>query len=894
MIDVSFQRGIYIPEADLWLDPWDAKPHAFVSHAHADHFARHRTVICSEPTAALVGARFGHTEGIEAQPFHVTTEHHGFRLRMLPAGHIAGSAMLHLTRLRDGATLLYTGDFKMRRGRTAEPVVLQHAETLIMETTFALPTMVFPSALEVEACILRFVHDALHDDETPVLFGYSLGKAQEVLALLHEHDIPCMLHPSVAAMTNACRAMGVDLPECPVFESTVPKGHVLIAPPHIVRSRAIRRLTHARTAMLTGWALLPGASYRYRVDEVIPLSDHADHPGLMECIQRVRPKRVLTLHGYAKEFAAELRSRGIDAWSATGDDQLELGILNSTTFRRMPELGMGRHKRPLCALADFSDLLRVVGETQSRREKIRLLAKALTTWENEEDLRRAGNWLAGRALGRAGRPMQVGGAALRRALLAIVGAQPDRYREISHSQNDAARTARLFLQELSLRPEPLDFAGLEMFFLSLANAPGSLARIQRLTERLTTLHPAEGETVVRLLTGDARIGLKEGLLEEAIAEAFDADADLVRHAHMLTGDPGETAVLARSKRLEEAQARPMVPLKCMLASPEPDADAVAKRFANQRSFWLEPKYDGIRSQLHKKGNEIALYSRDLRRIDQVFPEIIEAARALPGDFIIDGEIIAWAEGRTLGFFDLQKRLGRQLGQGDLFAAQQNSASLTPVRLIAFDLMWRNGVDLLECPLRERRQMLEDMRLPGIFEEIRVTRVASLEEIITVFKEARAAGQEGLIVKDPESFYSPGRRGKSWLKLKGILPTLDCVVVAAEQGHGKRAELLSDYTFAVRDTETNTLRVLGKAYSGLTDEELEELTEHFRMKTVERKGRKHFVEPDVVLEIAFEGIQRSKRHDSGLALRFPRIHALRRDKTVEAIDTLQDAQKLLEN
>ncbi|RYD46300.1 MAG: DNA ligase, partial [Verrucomicrobiaceae bacterium] len=297
MIEVRFQRGLHLPELDLWLDPWDAKPWAFVSHAHADHFARHETALCSAVTGALVRARYGVAEGrIDPVAFHAPIVKDGFRLRLLPAGHIAGSAMLHVTRISDGATLLYTGDFKVRKGRTAEPVVFQQADLLILETTFGLPQFIFPPPMEVEGAVLRFVHDALADGEVPVLLGYSLGKAQEALALLHAHDIPAVLHPSVAEMTAACRAAGVScLPEPILLEGPVPPGHAVIAPPNAVRSKLLRTVGNRRVAMLTGWALISGATFRYRVDDAIPLSDHADYPGLMECLQRVRPKKILTV-----------------------------------------------------------------------------------------------------------------------------------------------------------------------------------------------------------------------------------------------------------------------------------------------------------------------------------------------------------------------------------------------------------------------------------------------------------------------------------------------------------------------------------------------------------------------------------------------------------------------
>ncbi len=899
MIEVRFQRGLHLPELDLWLDPWDAKPWAFVSHAHADHFARHASALCSEVTAALVHKRFHLAANrIEPVSLHVPVVRDGFRLRLLPAGHISGSAMLHVTRIKDNASLLYTGDFKTRRGRTAEAVNFLAADTLIMETTFGLPNFEFPAQMEIEASILRFVQDAFADGETPVLFGYSLGKAQEALALLTEHGIPTLLHPTVAAMTVACRAAGFEmLPEPVEFEGHAPAGHAIIAPPNTIRSKLLRGLKSKRTAMLTGWALQPGSKFRYRVDEVFPMSDHADHPGLMECIKRVRPKKILTVHGYAKEFAAEMRTRGIDAWCAMGGDQLELSIHQAA--QRLGSSGGPRHSRAICALADFGDLCRLVGETSSRVAKTEYLAAYLRGLKDDEDLRLAAVWLTGEALPRKGgrRPLHVGSATLRRALVSLPNVREERYREISLSQNDTARTARLVLQEIQLKPQPLDLPGLAAFFYELLSASGSLDRIARLAARLATLHPVEGETVVKLLTGDLRIGLKEGLVEDAIAAAFSAENGEIRHAHMLTGDIGETALLARHGKLKEATLRPLVPVKCMLAAPlERDAEddrPLFEKLSFAPPFWLEPKYDGIRAQLHKHGTEVALFSRDLRPLDEEFPELLTAARQLTGDFILDGELIAYAEGRKLGFADLQKRLGRRMADGDLFLTDDGQDSSVPLRFIAFDLLWHNGEDLLGQPLLDRRGKLEGLALVSPFETITLHPASDPAEIEAAFKQALHDGHEGLIAKDPQSHYSPGRRGKSWIKLKGVMPTLDCVVVIAEQGHGKRSDVLSDYTFAVRDESNGQLRVIGKAYSGLTDDEIEDLTEHFKKHTLHKERRKHHVEPNLVLEIAFDAIRPSPRHDSGLALRFPRIKAIRRDKTLADIDTLQSARKLLE-
>ena len=244
--------------------------------------------------------------------------------------------------------------------------------------------------------------------------------------------------------------------------------------------------------------------------------------------------------------------------------------------------------------------------------------------------------------------------------------------------------------------------------------------------------------------------------------------------------------------------------------------------------------------------------------------------------------------RKLTFFDLQRRLGRKNDGADLF---EGAAADVPVAFIIFDLLWLNGRSLLKTPLRGRREQLGGVQLPRQFQIAQVLPAHSAAEIEQTFQRARRRLNEGLMIKDPESFYLPGTRGMFWFKLKKELATLDVVVVAAELGHGKRNNVLSDYTFAVRDEATGELLPIGKAYSGLTDMEIAELTEHFKQNTIADHGRYREVKPDIVLEVAFNSIQTSTRHASGLALRFPRIKAIRRDKTADSIDTLEYARKL---
>jgi DNA ligase-1 len=334
----------------------------------------------------------------------------------------------------------------------------------------------------------------------------------------------------------------------------------------------------------------------------------------------------------------------------------------------------------------------------------------------------------------------------------------------------------------------------------------------------------------------------------------------------------------------------------MLASPAENAAEIISRLGP--TVWVEDKYDGIRAQLHRRGSEVRLYSRDLHDISEQFPELVEAARDLSWDGILDGEILAYADGHVLPFLTLQARLGRKEPTAELQAE-------VPVVYVAFDLLAigpREGTapavvtPLLAVPLAERRRRLERLELPtvggdGRFALSHLVTVDSVEALDQVFTEARARRNEGLMVKDPESGYSPGRRGLGWLKMKRALATLDCVVVAVEMGHGKRHGVLSDYTFAVRDEAADRLVTIGKAYTGLADAEIAEMTRWFEAHTVRQFGRFREVEPLVVIEVAFDVIQRSNRHQSGFALRFPRIVHLRTDKRPAEIDTLATVERL---
>ena len=648
--------------------------------------------------------------------------------------------------------------------------------------------------------------------------------------------------------------------------------------------------------------------YRYQVDAAFPLSDHADYPDLIRYVELVQPRRVFTLHGFAAEFARDLRERGVEAWALNKENQMELrlgtaGVPRAASAKAHGEVvpqnpGQGRrHSRasqPESEFLAFAEVGEAIAATPAKLEKIRLLAGYLHTLDQDQ-LAIATTYFTGRAFAQSDlRILQVGGSIIYRAMMAASKLSDSEFGRVAHSHGDAGKTAFETLQRRT-KPEPFTLKQSRDFFDELQKTRGPVAKTERLRSRLATLSAREGQYVVKILSGDLRIGLREGLVEEAIARAFAVPLDEVKEANMLLGDIGATATLASRKELHRAELSIFRPIKCMLATPEPTAEAVWKRFVDERSshetaatVYVEDKFDGIRAQLHRNGERVEIFSRDLRRITNQFPELAETAKTFEQELIVDGEIIAFQEGRRLTFFDLQKRLGRKSDGADLF---EEAAADVPVAFVIFDLLWLNGRSLLKTPLRRRREWLAGLRLPPHFQTAKVLPAHSAAEIEQIFDQARRRLNEGLMIKDPESFYSPGRRGMYWFKLKKELATLDVVVVGAELGHGKRNNVLSDYTFAVRDETTGELLPIGKAYSGLTDAEIAELTEHFQQNTLVDHGRYREVEPDIVLEVAFNSIQRSTRHASGLALRFPRIKAIRRDKNVEAIDTLEYARQL---
>jgi DNA ligase-1 len=349
---------------------------------------------------------------------------------------------------------------------------------------------------------------------------------------------------------------------------------------------------------------------------------------------------------------------------------------------------------------------------------------------------------------------------------------------------------------------------------------------------------------------------------------------------MALGDIGETAIRARHGNTVETHFRLFRPVKFMLATPAENESEVYENFLG--SFYVEDKYDGIRGQLHSDGTRVAIYSRTLDDVSAQFPEIVDDGHQLKHPLILDGEIVAYHDGMALPFAMLQRRLGRKKPSADLLRE-------VPMVFMIFDLLHLNDTLLIDEPLATRKRILNELSWPSRLILAPFQLIESRIELEPLFEEASRRRDEGLMLKASDSAYVPGKRGKSWLKWKKTLATLDVVVTGVELGHGRRHGVLSDYTFAVR--KDDELLNIGKAYSGLTDAEIEEMTKFFEEHTIKTFGRFRLVEPIVVLEVTFNGIQRSARHKSGFALRFPRIIRIRQDKRAEDIDTLETVEKI---
>jgi DNA ligase-1 len=559
----------------------------------------------------------------------------------------------------------------------------------------------------------------------------------------------------------------------------------------------------------------------------------------------------------------------------------------------------------------FAQTCDSIAATASKLEKVALLAAYLRRLD-DADLAPAARFFTGSPFASADqRSLGLGGRTLVAAAHVAWGVGNDDLRAAYRVTGDLGAALGPFVRpavDLGLFRETLTPALLYAYLVEIASASGKSAQRRRqvLCERIlgACTDPLEATYVIKIVTGELRIGLREGLIGDAVTQAFGADPPAVRRAASAAGDIGAVAVAAKHARLDEIAIAYHAPIAFMLATPIAYGSEYKDLAAG--SWLVEDKYDGIRAQAHVTPERVSLFSRTLNDVSASYPEVVAALRALPGSIILDGEVVAERDGRVLPFRYLQARLQRKDVSPEMMAE-------VPVRYVVFDILAHNDRFLLDEPLTTRRAILTEVFPNCHPEQRRGTAAIDVAEWLPLdvarddigerFAAARERGHEGVVFKRTDSAYTPGRRGKSWLKLKRELATLDCVVVGVEWGHGRRSQVLSDYTFAVRGP--SGLVPIGKAFSGLTDVEIAEMTAWFLAHRLPEDdaarayaelglGRREIVvEPEIVVEIAFDIIQRSGLHASGFSLRFPRIARLRPDKPASEADTLARVVEIYE-
>ncbi|HEX6280803.1 MAG TPA: ATP-dependent DNA ligase [Nitrososphaera sp.] len=552
---------------------------------------------------------------------------------------------------------------------------------------------------------------------------------------------------------------------------------------------------------------------------------------------------------------------------------------------------------PASEFSHFVDMCEKVRQTASKNAKVAAIAEYLIKLKDADggsdtSLAAAVLFMSGAIFPKgSGLALNVGFNTVMRSLSEIARLDPEEIQKIYLKHGDMGALAEYVVskrQQSPLVAQQLLLPDLHDQLRKIADAAGSgaaEAKRKILTGLLINSSPLEAKYLIKIAAGELRVGVVEGLVELAIAKAFGRDVPAIRQAMLLSGDIAQVALLAKKDALSTAIMKPLAPLSFMLADVMFSAEEIEQYY--NKPLICEFKYDGIRVQLHKFGGKVKMFSRKLEDVSSSFPEIVSAVSLLPAEFILDGEVLAYRGGRPLHFQELQKRLRRK-------AVTDRLMDEIPVVYVPYDIMYLDGQPLIIRPLRERKKLLSQIRFKEPLIDLGSKVVSTAQEITCAFKESRDAGHEGLVVKELESEYRPGKRGRHWTKLKHELDTVDAVIVIAEYGHGKRAGTLSDYTFAVRDEhDGDSLKTIGKAYSGLTDAEIAKMTDKLRSITVTDEGYRLVVRPEIVLEIAFDSIQKSDRHNSGFALRFPRIKYIRTDKTVRDTDTMEKVQRIYE-
>ncbi|MEM2738476.1 MAG: ATP-dependent DNA ligase [Candidatus Bathyarchaeia archaeon] len=547
---------------------------------------------------------------------------------------------------------------------------------------------------------------------------------------------------------------------------------------------------------------------------------------------------------------------------------------------------------------NLAELCEKLEGMKKRTHMISLASYFLKSLEPEE-VEPAVSMILGNALPKSSQQtLEVSWATISEIIKRITRVSREVFTEAFSKTGDVGSAAKIVFEkskvkrQVSLFKRTLTIMDVRKSFEAIAEAtgPGSREKKERLLEALlSSASPLEVKYLVKIIIGEMRTGLQEGLMEQAVSEAFHVPVDVIRKASMTLGDIGTVASMAKTQGKEgllKVSLMVFRPVKLMLAQTAASVAEALKEHGGKTAF--EYKLDGARVQIHKEGGIVKIYSRRLTDVTESLPEIAEIVKknVKAQSAILEGEVIAVdGKGNPLPFQHLMRRFKRIHGI-------EGAASAIPVKLFLFDILYLNGQNLTILPYLQRRQILAES-----VGEISLTRqiiTDSVKEAEQFLKEATSSGHEGLMAKKVDSKYMPGIRGKRWLKIKPTLPPLDLVIVAAEYGYGRRREWLSDYYLAARDNNTGEFLIVGKTFKGLTDAEIIEMTKRLKALAIKEEPRRVFVVPKLVVEVAYNEIQRSPKYKCGMALRFARITRIRDDKTAEEADTIQRVREIYES
>ncbi|MEM9158152.1 MAG: hypothetical protein AAGB46_03810 [Verrucomicrobiota bacterium] len=744
--EIKRGNGLFLPQIGWYLDAQKPVQRAYASHAHFDHLGPHEKILCTPGTAALAQTRLSSNREYLTRDFGETFElDNGATAQLYPAGHIVGSSQIRLE--RQGESLLYTGDFKLSPSRSAEDCATPQTDILIMETTYGIPRYVFPPSQEVAADIVQFCRDSLAAGATPIIFGYSLGKSQEVLQYLADAQLPIMLHPEPAKLTATYQTLGVQFPPFKPFDLETLPGHVVIAPPQKSDTSFMKRIQNKKTAMISGWALDPSSEYRHNCDRLFPLSDHSDYLDLIEYVSKVNPQKVYTLHGFADEFAQTLRDQGYDAWPLGQKSQSTLNINSAPTLTHKSTItpSSQNHATTPESFHTFATLF------SNKTINLDALTTYLTSLSPTEVATAAKLLIPSDLFDSTA--AEKNRELIQQAFTSTPFATEAEYRSLYDQTRSHPQTIYRLASQTEDPPSPFrNLSDIANFLRAYRDAGSPMFRISLLAEEFKKLSPQESKRFAHILLGNHKADLHYSTVCNAIAQRFQSKPAEISNAYLKSGDIEKVALAASDKTLSAITFTLFHPVPLSQANQASSPDSLLSELGDE--IWMEDLPDGLRFQVHKTDEHVDLFNDDLKNATHQFPEIADALRSIPQNYIAEGHLVAWQDERSQPIQLIHDRLARK-GQ-DLFLGEE-----TPVIFWLSDLIWLAGEDLCAKPLGERRRLLETFSVNAT---IRISPHSTVNDPLALdmaLQAALARGSRGLIAKNANSPYQLGQIDSNW-------------------------------------------------------------------------------------------------------------------------------------